>query len=355
MLAGVDLPVHQPADRALDRSHLTEGFPHRGNLIGAGRLRNFAAQAEQKTHLRPVAYVRLVISEAMARRLDVDVPCEQRVVVHEHLLPRHLDVVAQHHAVTFIVAPGEWGIEFRCDAEHRRLARPECEARRVARYGAGDRLFLLVRRERKHVADPDFVGIDRAGREHLHARDHDAVVFFPHHPQRRHRKVLPLIEFRIARRLRRQHGVDDVDVVVPDVAVIPNEIVGVRTGCRQRVGLDHHAGDERGDVIGRAAEHAEGRVGDPAMSQHAPLQVLARARAQEIDRVATSLLLVGQGVAVRRIRLHVVEGGDRRGGVAKGGMTGDVVDPLAADIDDTAVAQRFQMLFARAQHRPLLV
>ena len=108
-------------------------------------------------------------------------------------------------------------------------------------------------------------------------------------------------------------------------------------------------------MIRRAAEHAEGRVGDSAMSQHAPLQVLARARAQEIDRVATSLLLVGQGVAVRWIRLHVVEGGDRRGGVAKGGMVGDVVDPLAADIDDTPVAQRFQMLFARAQHRPLLV
>ena len=43
MLAGVDLPVHQPADRALDRGHLAEGFAHGGNLIGAGRLRNFAA------------------------------------------------------------------------------------------------------------------------------------------------------------------------------------------------------------------------------------------------------------------------------------------------------------------------
>src|SRR5262249_30445799 len=47
--------------------------------------------------------------------------------------------------------------------------------------------------------------------------------------------------------------------------------------------------------------------------------------------------------------------GDRGSGVAKGGMAGDVLDPLAADIDDAAVAQRFQMLLARAQHRPLLV
>ena len=108
-------------------------------------------------------------------------------------------------------------------------------------------------------------------------------------------------------------------------------------------------------MIGRAAEHAEGRVGNPPMSQHAPLQVLARARAQEVDRVATAILLVGQAFAVRRIRLHVVEGGDRRGGIAKCGVAGDVLYPLAADIDDTAVAQRFQMLLARAQHRPLLV
>jgi len=108
-------------------------------------------------------------------------------------------------------------------------------------------------------------------------------------------------------------------------------------------------------VIGRAAEHAEGRVGDPAMSQHAPLQVIARARTQEVDRVSTAILLVGQAFAVRRIGLHVVEGRDRRGGVAKCGVAGDVVDPLAADIDDATVAQRFQMLLARAQHRPLLV
>src|SRR5262249_52503347 len=118
---GFDLPWHHPADRALDRGHLAERFPDGGNLIGTGRLRNFAAETEQEAHLRPVAHVRLVISEAMARRLDVDVPREHGVVVHEHLLPRHLDVVAQHHAIAFIVAPGEWGIEFRGGAEHRRL------------------------------------------------------------------------------------------------------------------------------------------------------------------------------------------------------------------------------------------
>src|SRR5262249_35566548 len=91
------------------------------------------------------------------------------------------------------------------------------------------------------------------------------------------------------------------------------------------------------------------------MPDHAPLQVFARARAQEIDRVTSTVLLVAEGLAVSRIRLHVVEGGDGGGCVAKGGMAGDVIDPLAADIDGAAVAQRFQMLLAGAQHRPLLL
>src|SRR5215831_10836263 len=91
------------------------------------------------------------------------------------------------------------------------------------------------------------------------------------------------------------------------------------------------------------------------MPDHAPLQVFARARAQEIDRVTSTVLLVAEGLAVSRIRLHVVKGGDGGGCVAKGRMAGDVIDPLAADINGAAVAQRFQMLLAGAQHRPLLL
>src|SRR5262245_66647638 len=66
--------------------------------------------------------------------------------------------------------------------------------------------------------------------------------------------------------------------------------------------------------------------------------------------MSRAILLVGERVPVRRVGFHVVDGGDRLRSIAEGGMTCDVVDPLAADIDDTAVAQRFQMLLARSQH-----
>ncbi len=204
-----------------------------------------------------------------------------------------------------------------------------------------------------HVADPDLVGVERAGRQHLHAGDDHAVILLAHHAQRRHRQVLLVIEFRVARGLRRHHGVDDIDVVVADVAVVAQKVLGMRMRGRQLIRLHRHAGDERGDVVGGAAEHAEGEIGDPAMPLHAPLQVVAVARSQVIDRVPRAVLFVAHGRAVRRVCFQVVNGGYGCGGIGECGMPRDVVDPFAADIDHAAVAQRFQMFLAGAQHRPL--
>ena len=103
-------------------------------------------------------------------------------------------------------------------------------------------------------------------------------------------------------------------------------------------------------MVRRTAEQAVGEIGDAPMADHAPLQILARARAQEIDGMAAAILLVGHLRAKRRIGLHVVERRHRLRGVAERRMRGDVVDFFVADIDHAAVAQRFEMLFAAAQH-----
>ena len=177
-----------------------------------------------------------------------------------------LTFVAHQHAVALVVAPGQRRIELRGEPDRGGLARPQRQPRRVARDRAGDRLLLLVGRERNDVADPDLVGVERAGRQHLHAGDDDAVVVLAHDAQRRHRDVLLVIELRIARGLRRHHRVDHVDVVVADVAVVLLQVVGEGVRLRQRVGLHRHAGDERRDVIRRAAEHAVGEFGDAAVA-----------------------------------------------------------------------------------------
>jgi hypothetical protein len=93
-----------------------------------------------------------------------------------------------------------------------------------------------------------------------------------------------------------------------------------------------------------------GEVGDAAVALHAALQVVARPRAQEIDRMAAAVLLVAHLVAKRGIGLHVIERHHGLRRVAERRMGGDVVDLFVADIDDPAVAERFEMLFAAAKH-----
>src|SRR5262249_58410918 len=110
-LYGFDRPIPQAGDPPPPRRHLPEPPPHRRHLRRAGGGRDGAAQAEQEAHLRPVAYVRLVVAVAVARRRDVDLAREDRVVVHEHALPRHLHVLAHHHAVGLVIAPRERPIE----------------------------------------------------------------------------------------------------------------------------------------------------------------------------------------------------------------------------------------------------
>src|SRR5580704_13884303 len=66
--------------------------------------------------------------------------------------------------------------------------------------------------------------------------------------------------------------------------------------------------------------------------------------------MAAAILLVGHLGAQRRIDLHVVERRHRLRRIAERRVRGDVVDLFVADIDHAAVAQRFQMLFAAAQH-----
>ena len=61
--------------------------------------------------------------------------------------------------------------------------------------------------------------------------------------------------------------------------------------------------------------------------------------------MALAVLLVGHRLAIGGIGLHVVERRHRPRGVAERRVARDVVDALAADIDDAAVAQRSRCSF----------
>jgi len=82
-------------------------------------------------------------------------------------------------------------------------------------------------------------------------------------------------------------------------------------------------------------------MGDGVALRH---QVVARAcRTKKLvgETARTGIGRAGQEVLGFVIVQRVIEPRDRTRGVAEGRMTGDVLDPLAVDIDFAAVAQAF--------------
>ena len=284
----------------------------------------------------------------MRRGLDVDLAGEHGIVVHEHFLPRHLDLLAHHHAVGLVVPVGERVLELDLRIALERLPGPQREAFGIHGHCARDGLRELRGGERDQVADPDLVGEHRAGGQHLHAGDHHAIVLLAHDPQRRDGEVLLHVELGVARGLRRDHRVGGVGVVLPHVLVILEQVALVLAEHR-RVG--RHAGDECGHVVGRTAPEAVRLRGDRTMQQRALFEVLLRLGAQEVAAVAFAVFLEAEGVAVLRGALEVVERSNRLRCMAECGMGRDVGDLFLADVDDAPVAQLFQVFLAGLEHR----
>src|SRR5262245_18787337 len=96
------------------------------------------------------------------------------------------------------------------------------------------------------------------------------------------------------------------------------------------INLHRHAGYKARDVIRRTPEHTIRQVGDFAMPDHAALEVVSRLRSQVVDGMAPPVFLVGHGLTLRWVSLHVVEPRNCAHGVTKRRMRGDVVDAFAA-------------------------
>ena len=80
------------------------------------------------------------------------------------------------------------------------------------------------------------------------------------------------------------------------------------------------------------------------------LQILARARQQEVGREGFSVLVECHDVAVLGRALAVVDHGEGVRGVAERRMGRDVLDQFAADIDAPAVADALEIVLAGHQH-----
>ncbi len=101
-------------------------------------------------------------------------------------------------------------------------------------------------------------------------------------------------------------------------------------------------------MIGRAAEKSVGDLGNLAMGLGPFPQVITVLGQNVVGRIALAVLYESHAFMVGRIGFHIIDLGGGLGGVAEGGVGGDIVDPLPADINHAAIAQTFQMLFSCA-------
>src|SRR5215831_12262507 len=62
-LVGLDLPVHEPADRRLEGGKPSQRFAYRRNPVDAVRLAHAAREADDQSHLGPEAHVGLMVRQ----------------------------------------------------------------------------------------------------------------------------------------------------------------------------------------------------------------------------------------------------------------------------------------------------
>ena len=160
------------------------------------------------------------------------------------------------------------------------LARPERDAGRVDWQRAGDAFARPLVVDRREVADPHFVGEGRAGCQHLHAGDGDAIVALGNDLQGRVARLAGK-DFPAADARGRRHRERNVEIVLARMFVIAGQILAEAggEGVEQR-GLHREPCDQASNVIGRASDQAISCIRGRLHGAHAANEVLARATAQ---------------------------------------------------------------------------
>ncbi|MBX9826200.1 MAG: hypothetical protein K2Y27_14560 [Xanthobacteraceae bacterium] len=132
-----------------------------------------------------------------------------------------------------------------------RLPRPQRHARRVERQCRGDGFALQLLVDRRQVADQNFVGIDRAGGEHLHAGDRDAGVVLRHHLQVRIVALLAGKQLGALSSARRRHGEAEIEIVPAGVVVVPEQVLTeARMQLVEQTGVHRKSCNEPRHLIG---------------------------------------------------------------------------------------------------------
>jgi hypothetical protein len=191
-----------------------------------------------------------------------------------------LDAVADQNAVALVEAIRHRIVGLVRDGARIRLPRPERQSGRIERQRRGDGFAFELLVDRRQIADQDFVGIDRAGRKHLHARDGDAGIVLGHDLQIGIVALLTGEQIGALAPARRRDGKAEIEVVLSRVIVIAKKILPeALMQPIEQASVHRQSSHQARYLIGRAADKAVGHVGDGLAAAHAAREIVAIAAA----------------------------------------------------------------------------
>ncbi len=273
------------------------------------------------------------------------------VAVEQDVLPGDQDVVENHQCIDFVEAVGQRIVFLRRAAGEARAA-DELE---VGRIEVADEAHGIVRQcavspVRDRRLGEGLVGIG-GRRLELRAAHDDARVGFLHDMQK-HVRVLLLrrlgaiaLGVGVGRNVKRIVAQDLVDMIADVLGELRVHFVEHILPVEQR---PHLADGFVADARHHAAHFFEQSIGCPAFQPPVGLRI-----GQLVgDGVGFAAVRIAHEIARRGLMLHVIKARADIHERLEHGMGRDVLDPLAADIDLPAVADRIAVLCPRADHGP---
>ena len=211
----------------------------------------------------------------------------------------------------------------------------------VGRNAEGEHVFLLAVADAGLRIDQEFVGGRPVGREHLGAPHHQAVLALVDHAEvdellscscdPLERSLCGLTIAWVRNRSRSRQCVVVAHVVGELCAALAEEVGAVREGHQHGV-----------EIVGRAPDHAEGRVG-PDLHRLAPLDEIGmglRHHERRASRLAAVFRRVGHHGAVLRQRLQVEQLRDGADRPPEHRIGRDVLHPPARDPNSRGLSRR---------------
>ena len=331
--------VAEAPEQVAPRDRLADRGLHVAALRRADHVDGLEQQSRDEVELHREPRAALEHRARMETRVREERVGPLDVLVDEHVLPRHENLVEDEDRVVLVEAATERVVERAPhDLRGHRVGRPadELHARRVHGDHEGQREFLLLDRHRARLRHEVVMREGGAGGDDLGAA-HDqagiALLLHVHVHVRDFVRRTVAIDGRVHERVVHvEHALLCFAIPAPRVVLIGRVVVGVRA----------ERGQERGLVVGRAPHPAVGEArprGDRSLGADQIVHGLRRAEVFVREAAGSRVGLARERLAHRRVVQRVVQARQHAHGIAECRVRRHVLHAFAVDPDVARTAQ----------------